>query len=179
MSSSNFFIQQTHAKKMTEKEARTPASHDLTSLKFERVRGHDEDIQTLYGLLHDRRTNISHAAMPGLEDHRKFVRGHPYRFWYIVKQNSVALGSVYFHFDNSIGINMPGQPSSVIAATLKKALRTHRPLQGKKSVRSNIFFVNTSSQNRQLEVALRSLGWDVLQVSYVCSSHSEKEVKNV
>lgn len=179
MSSSNFVIQQTHAMKMTEKDTRTPASEELIPLVFKRVKGHKEDVQTLYELLRDRITNISHTTMPSFEDHQKFVRGHPYRFWYIVKQNSVPLGSVYFQFDNSIGINMSRQSSTVIEGTLKKALRTHHPLQGKESVRSKFFFVNTCRQNRQLEAALRSLGWDILQISYVCSTHSEKEVNNV
>lgn len=173
-SSSNSFIPLTHAKRMTEKETRRRGSEELIPLVFRRVKGHKEDVQTLYELLRDRGTNISHTAMPVFEEHSKFVLGHPYRFWYIVKQNDVVLGSVYFHFDNSIGINMPGQPSAVIAATLKKALGTHRPLKGKKSARSDFFLINTNPTNSLLEAALRGLGWDILQVSYACPSNFRK-----
>lgn len=164
---------------MTKKDTRALKSLDLISIEFTRVSGQEEDVQILYDLLHHRRRNISHTAMPSLEDHRRFVLGHPYRFWYLVRQNDAIVGSVYFHFDNSIGINMPNQSSSVVSATLKEALRIHRPLQGRKSVRSRIFFVNASPEDESLEVALRSLGWDVLQVSYAKLSHLAKDVENV
>jgi hypothetical protein len=154
-------------------------SKERGSIVFKRVKSHDEDIQTLYKLLDFRGANISHKALPSLEEHRKFVLKHPYRFWYIVKKENLVLGSVYFHFDNSIGINMPRQSSENIAATLEKALCIHRPLQAKKSVRPNMFFINTKPQDRPLEVALKRLGWNVLQLSYASPNHSKEEVKNV
>lgn len=149
------------------------------SLEFKKVKGHDEDIQTLYELLAIREISISHKAMPSFEEHRDFVLNHPYRSWYLVRKNNTVLGSVYFHFDNSIGINMPRQSSDVILATLEKATLIHQPLPGIKSVRSGVFFVNVNPQNMALELALRRLGWSVLQVSYVCPGNFAKEAKNV
>lgn len=164
---------------MTSQRIRATKSEELIPLIFKRVEGHVDDVQALYELLRNRGSNISHTEMPSFEEHRKFVLKHPYRFWYIVKQPSAILGSIYFHYDNSIGINMPGKNSILIAATLKKALCMHKPLKGKKSIRSNAFFVNASPQDRKLKKALRDLGWSVLQVSYACPSYFAKEVTNV
>lgn len=142
------------------------APHGAAGLGFRRVNGTQQDVETLYALLHARQSGISHVSMPSLSDHRRFVLNHPYRFWYIIEQDRAALGSLYFHFDNSIGLSMPRQSWAMTRATLSQALALHKPLKGVKSVRSSHFFVNVRPGDHVLRRALIDLGWGALQVTY-------------
>lgn len=151
---------------MAKKDAARFLAQSREELEFKRIRGSDEDIHTLYQLLQLRENNISHAAMPSLAEHYKFVKNHPYRFWYLLKRKKTPIGSVYFHFDNSIGVSIPKQSSSVVAVALRRAVSLHHPLHAKKSVRADQFYINSSPENQQLRRALRLIGWKVLQVSY-------------
>ena len=151
---------------MAQKDAVRFLAQTPEELEFKRVRGSDEDIHALYQLLQLRENNISHVAMPSLAEHYRFVKNHPYRFWYLVKKKKTPIGSIYFHFDNSIGVSIPRQSSSVIATALRRAVFLHRPLRAKKSVRSDQFYINSSPENHQLRRALRLIGWKLLQVSY-------------
>ena len=137
-----------------------------SGIRFRRITGCQQDIETLYELLQARESGISHVSMPTRGNHRKFVLNHPYRFWYLIERAGVALGSLYFHFDNSVGISMPRQTSALKRVTLEKALAMHQPLRGVKSVRSGGFFVNTSPQDRTLQRARKDLGWVKLQTTY-------------
>jgi hypothetical protein len=151
---------------MTARAPTTKVSRETRGINFQRVIGSPQDIETLYELLRMRENGISHVSMPTRASHRKFVLSHPYRFWYIVEETGVALGSLYFHFDNSIGISMPGQSSAMTRATLSQALALHKPLKGVKSVRSSHFFVNVRPGDHVLRRALMDLGWGTLQVTY-------------
>lgn len=135
-------------------------------IKFRRVVGSQQDIDALYELLRARNCGISHVSMPSRVSHRRFVLNHPYRFWYLIERAGVVLGSLYFHFDNSVGISMPGQSSALTRAALEEALSMHQPLKGVKSVRSSGFFLNTSPHDRILRRALKDLGWVTLQITY-------------
>jgi hypothetical protein len=151
---------------MAQKDAIRFLAQTPEELEFKRIRGSDEDIHALYQLLQLRENNISHVAMPSLAEHYQFVKNHPYRFWYLVKKKNTPIGSIYFHFDNSIGVSIPRQSSSVIATALRRSVLLHRPLRAKKSVRSDQFYINSSPENQQLRRALRLMGWKLLQVSY-------------
>jgi hypothetical protein len=155
-------------------EARFPAQSP-EELDFKRIRDSDEDIHALYQLLQLRENNISHVAMPSLAEHYKFVKNHPYRFWYLIKKKKTPIGSVYFHFDNSIGVSIPKQSSSLVAAALRRAVSLHHPLRAKKSVRSDHFYINSSPENQQLRQASRLIGWKVLQVSYAAPKDTKTE----
>jgi hypothetical protein len=141
-------------------------------LKLRRVGKSSKDIDVLYVLLRERTFGISHFVLPTPEDHREFVRSHPYRFWYIVEWKGVPVGSVYFHFDNSLGINVPNATPEAIGEVLKKALSTHRPLKAVKSVRSSDFHVNVSPRDEALKHALINLGWTPLQISFAPGAHT-------
>jgi len=149
--------------------SRTPApkvSKRASGIRFRRVVGSQQDIDALYELVRARNCGISHVSMPTRVSHRQFVLSHPYRFWYLIERAGIVLGSLYFHFDNSVGISMPGQSSALTRATLEEALLMHQPLKGLKSVRSSGFFVNTSPHDRILRRALKDLGWVTLQITY-------------
>ena len=143
-----------------------------SGIRFRRITGCQQDIETLYELLQARESGISHVLMPTRVSHCKFVLNHPYRFWYLIEREGVALGSLYFHFDNSVGISMPGQSSSLTRTTLEAALEMHRPLKEVKSVRPGIFFVNANPKDHILRRALKDMGWGTLQTTYAAKSKS-------
>jgi hypothetical protein len=155
---------------MSTRAAAIKVPRRASGIRFRRITGCQQDIETLYELLQARESGISHVSMPTRSNHRKFVLNHPYRFWYLIEREGVVLGSLYFHFDNSVGISMPRQTSALKRGTLEEALAMHRPLRGVKSVRSGGFFVNASPQDRTLQRALKDLGWVRLQTTYAANS---------
>ena len=66
----------------------------------------ENHISETYRLLKLRTSTISHKHQPTLEEHKKFVINHPYRFWFLVKESDEYIGSVYLKHDNSIGLNI-------------------------------------------------------------------------
>lgn len=139
---------------------------DLRLVGLRRIRGSRQDIDTLFELLKHRATGISHREMPSFSDHVKFVKNHPYRFWYIVELSKSPIGSLYFSFENSIGISIPNGDSSLIASVLKRATSLHKPLAAIRSVRPSNFYVNSHPFDHRLIRALESMDWKLLQLSY-------------
>lgn len=162
------------------KGGKTPRSPEIKATpSLRRVKKHEADADILYALLRARVGGISHSHMPTPKDHRDFVFNHPYRFWYLVEIEKTAIGSLYFHYDNSIGVNLPGQPASLLSKVIEKALTLHRPLAPIASVRARHFFINTQPQDRRLAQAIKSLGWEVLQVSYAPAGPRLRRKKDV
>ena len=62
-----------------------------------------------YDLLKEREPyqNISHKAMPTLEEHYGFIRSHPYQAWYLIKTPLGKItGCVYLSRQREIGIGI-------------------------------------------------------------------------
>ena len=59
-------------------------------------------INILYSLLELRKYTISHEKMPSLREHTDFVKGHPYRVWYLIYVDGAVRGSLYVHFDTNL-----------------------------------------------------------------------------
>lgn len=74
------------------------------------VYSHPAAPQLLYELLrerseeHDAVVNISHRALPPYKQHLAFMRSKPYRAWYLVKADGIAIGNVTLGEMNEIGI---------------------------------------------------------------------------
>lgn len=151
---------------MARKAPKPCTTSGFEELEFKRIKGSNEDIHALYRLLQVRENNISHTEIPSFAEHTEFVKNHPYRFWYLIQTMQAPIGSVYFHFDNSIGVSIPGQTSALVATAIRKAVSLHRPLRAVKSVRSNRFYINSSPENQQLRQALNFIHWEILQISY-------------
>ena len=64
------------------------------------------DHEFLYDLLKNRNpnVNISHKKMPSFKEHIKFIDSKPYSKWYIIRQNSEKVGSIYLSKQNEIGL---------------------------------------------------------------------------
>ena len=58
-------------------------------------------IKTLYDILKLRQHSISHQSLPTYKKHIFFVKNNPYDKWFIVYEDSTAIGSFYIKKDNS------------------------------------------------------------------------------
>jgi len=99
--------------------------------------------------------------------HRRFVRKHPYRVWYLLRCDREWIGSVYLLPSNSVGIAVLEGFDDRIGDVLTSLFARHRPLPAVPSVRSGVFSFNVSPANNRLISALTGLGADLVQQTYV------------
>lgn len=66
----------------------------------------DRHHSILYQLLLERKENesISHNDMPSWGEHVGFIEKKPYKGWYVVYRDEIAVGSIYLTYKNEIGI---------------------------------------------------------------------------
>lgn len=137
-------------------------------LSFEPVGSELRQAEVLYALLGRRAHGISHQAMPAFDEHRRFVLNHPYRAWWLVRDDDDYIGSVYVTDQNTVGINIQqaslGECVPAVIAHVKAALA---PLPAIKSVRAGRFSVNVAPGNGELIAALQASGYSVAQVSFL------------
>lgn len=126
----------------------------------------EAQIYFLYKLLQSRDCSISHLQCPSFEEHSEFVINHPYRFWYIIFLKTSPIGSLYFAFDNSVGLHTLPSYSYSLQSILKLLPSMFDPLPGIKSVRSKYFFFNVAPENNSLRDALLDVGYSISQISY-------------
>ena len=81
------------------------AVRKIEMFKLELVVPTEKQTKELFRQLSTRAFNISHKELPTYEEHKKYVTYHPYRAWFIIWKDEVALGNVYIQNDNSIGLN--------------------------------------------------------------------------
>tara|TARA_B100001093_G_C26745869_1_gene978838 strand:+ start:796 stop:1227 length:432 start_codon:yes stop_codon:yes gene_type:complete len=139
-----------------------------TSIKFIKILPNQSQVELLYKLLEERKYNISHCLMPTYEEHKQFVKNHPYRAWYLLTKNDSVMGSFYLTNENSIGINIESQFNSKDIKDLINFIKdTYSPLPIVKSVRRQEFFINVSPQNTKLLNCLKRLNKSELQTSFL------------
>ena len=65
----------------------------------------------LYRLLEEREphVNISHRGMPTWKNHVKFIAGHPYSAWYLIRSGRDYVGAIYLTAMGEIGIGVLAQ----------------------------------------------------------------------
>jgi len=125
----------------------------------------------LYKLLDERQPeqSISHAGMPTLEEHRKFVLSRPYRCWYIV-QNGTGLwvGSVYATERNEIGIAIlrEFQRQGYARAAILEMMVEHAPLPAIPGKRAGCWLANVNPHNEPSGTLFRALDFKLLQHTY-------------
>lgn len=139
-------------------------------LVLEEIKKNKKSITALYRLLSEREFNISHKHFPSFEKHENFVLNHPYRKWFFVKKDDVLLGTIYFQFDNSVGINLDFKKVDFgfveLFDLVKKKISPLKPVPSK--VYSQ-FFVNVPIKNKNLSSWLEEGGCISSQVSYEIS----------
>ena len=136
---------------------------EFTDISFKEVDEGDEDI--LFDLLTRREHFISHIRLPDRDEHIRFIKSNPYRYWAIVLEDDVPIGTVYVQMDNSIGLNLLKQKKQYVYRTLKHIKQNFEPLDEIKSKTPSYFFVNISYYNNALEKTLSELGALPIQVS--------------
>lgn len=121
----------------------------------------------LYHQMSTRTHAISHSGLPNYTTHEAFVANHPYRVWYIIRQNKKDLGNIYIQNDNSIGLNCYDDINeSQIKQILSLVIKSFKPLGPIPSVRANKFFLNVSASNTNLQTKLKNIGLTESQRSF-------------
>jgi len=144
------------------------AVRKIEMFKLELVVPTEKQTKELFRQLSTRAFNISHKELPTYEEHKKYVTYHPYRAWFIIWKDEVALGNVYIQNDNSIGLNCSNNISQLqIEKTLNILTSEFQPLDPVPSVRIGKFFLNVAASNVKLQDKLKSIGLIEKQRSFI------------
>ena len=137
---------------------------DFKEVSFKEV--NDQDTKVLLNLLENRDYSISHLNLPSKNDHLLFVKSKPYRYWAIVLENNLPVGTVYIKSNNSIGLNLIQQKKQLVYKILRHIKNSFNPLKEVKSKVPPYFYVNISYANNKLGNILCELDASPIQVSY-------------
>ena len=135
------------------------------SYRFERVLSTEAQIKTLYELLKSRNYVISHKGLPNFDEHRQFVKNHPYLHWFLVCDGSNYCGSFYLKRDNSIGLNLVDYNIETLSACVGFIKNNFSPQVSEPSMITEYFYLNVSWSNEEALNSLQELGLKPLQIS--------------
>ena len=115
----------------------------------------------LYKLLEERPSsaNISHREMPTFDEHKRFVRNHPYHAWYLIMDKSDALGSIYLTRYDEIGIFLfkEYQGSGYAKRAIKMLMKLHQRER---------YFANVNPENKMSARMFERFGFTHIQNTY-------------
>ena len=137
---------------------------DYKEVSFKEV--NDQDAKVLLKLLENRDYSISHLNLPSKNDHLLFIKSKPYRYWAIVIEDNLPVGTVYIQSNNSIGLNLLQQKKQLVHKILRHIKTSFNPLKEVKSKAPPYFYVNISYANNKLGKILCELDASPIQVSY-------------
>lgn len=118
-------------------------------------------ISFLYGLLDERpaEANISHKTMPTFDEHRCFVESRPYKFWSLVIDDGLPVGSVYLTKQNEIGVFIKkGSQRKGYGRDAVRLLMEKHP--------QDRFLANINQDNAASIALFEDVGFNLLQVTY-------------
>ena len=131
-------------------------------------------IDYLYLLLKERTSevNISHKALPTIQQHRKFIFRRPYRLWYLIKVNEHYVGSIYATQRNELGVFIEKQYQREGYGTqaMQELFRTRKPLPAISGVRNGSWVANINPENTKSIAFFTSLGFNHVSDAYVKTS---------
>jgi hypothetical protein len=136
------------------------------NISLEKVIGTDGQIEMLFNQLKNRNYAISHRLLPRYQDHITFVKNHPYRYWAIVSENNLSVGTVYLHVNNSIGLNFLFPTRHLVSEALRHIRENFEPAKEIKSKIPSYFYVNVAYANEKLSKILLELDAIPLQMSF-------------
>lgn len=130
----------------------------------------EQAVHFLYKLLAERprEANISHAAMPTMQQHRKFVASKPYRAWFLIEEGERYVGAVYATQWNEIGIAVLkecqgfGVGRNAVAALMEKL----KPLPTIPAIREGRWLANVAPDNERSHRLFTGLGGKVVSMTY-------------
>jgi len=142
----------------------------MKQVEFERVLPSEAQIESLFELLLQRVHKISCEDV-SYNEHKRFVKSHPYRDWFLIRVSDSYVGSFYVSKENTIGINVSdGYVSLVVTQIVIFVKENFKPLPPIPSIRSDKFAVNVPPSNVQLAKALEEVDAKIAQISYILPS---------
>ena len=125
-------------------------------------------IKILYDLLESRRekTTISHSKVPTFKDHKTFVLSKPYRYWFLIEQKNIIVGSVYISKVNTIGIHFFKIGKKILEEVLLFLCKNIAPLKEIPSIRPPNFIINVANKNRAYANIIKKIGGIKIQETY-------------
>ena len=116
----------------------------------------------LYDLMKERPAyaNISHKVLPSFDEHCEYVRGKPYRAWYVIEAgDGNRVGAVSLTHKNEVGIAIlkDYQRKGYARRAIEELLR----LYPEKPLLANVAPANYSSQ-----LLFLNLGGSLIQLTY-------------
>lgn len=142
----------------------------MNQLEFEKIKPSEEQIETLFELLVRRVHRIS-CEETNYNEHKQFVKSHPYRYWFLIKIVDNYVGSFYVSKENTIGINVSDEHTYLIIPHITNFVKKNfKPLSAIPSVRSGKFAINVPSSNVHLASALEAIDAKIAQVTYFLPS---------
>lgn len=120
----------------------------------------------LHRLLAERppEANISHSGkLPSIEEHERFVRSNPYRFWFVIAA-AQEVGAIYATAGNEIGIFIfkDHQERGYATAAIQEFMRLHDPLP----IGRRQWLANVAPKNWKSKVLFEKLGGHICQLTY-------------
>jgi len=126
----------------------------------------ENDTEILFDLLSQRVHSISHNKIPTRNEHKVFVKTHPYRYWAVILEDDHPVGSFYLQEDNSIGLNILEPSLITISEVLRHIREEFTPHKEVKSKVAPYFYINVPCGNEKLSEILLQLDSMPIQVSY-------------
>ncbi len=126
-----------------------------------------DDINILYNLIIEKKHNISNFNPPSFEEHKSFVKNHPYKQWFKILYKNNLIGTFYLSKINTIGITLNCNDYTIYMEVIKKILIEYQPEPEIKSIRNKYFTINCSPSNKELIKALKQLGLELIQETYI------------
>lgn len=128
-------------------------------------------IAVLYELLRDRpaESRISHKFMPRLREHAKFVRSHPYRFWYLIRNdNRKFVGDIHVTWLNEIGvfIHSTYRGAGYGSEALQLFMKRHKPMPAIPAKRVARWLANIAPDNVIGKEFFKGHGFSQVQETY-------------
>lgn len=128
-------------------------------------------IDFLYALLQERpaEANISHSAMPTIEQHRQFVHRRPYRCWYIIENGEgERVGALYATELNEVGVAIlqAHQRRGYALRALTEFLASHPALEAIPARRPSRYVAHVAPTNEASKALFEHLGGKQIQVTY-------------
>jgi hypothetical protein len=117
--------------------------------------------EILYRLLEEREphVNISHHGMPTWKSHVRFLAGHPYSAWYLIRSGQDYVGAIYLTALGEIGISVLAQwrEHRFGAAAIEALMRKHPRRR---------FLANINPDNKEWLEMFRGLDFRLIQHTY-------------
>jgi RimJ/RimL family protein N-acetyltransferase len=121
----------------------------------------------LYALLQQRppESRVSHRSMPSHAEHKRFVRSHPYRMWFLIRVDGEFVGDLHATENNEIGVFLFKQyrGKGYGSAAVRLFMGRHKPLGAIPAVRVRAWLAHIAPQNDAAFFFFRRLGFKKVQ----------------